>query len=59
VNYLDKIFYCYSKPLKDFLIENNERFIVKSIHEKTGKKYWVFIGTKKLNNLLTVWRDRK
>lgn len=56
---MDKIFYCYSKPLKDFLIENNERFIVKSIHEKTGKKYWVFIGTKKLNNLLTVWRDRK
>ena len=52
-------FYCYSKPLKDFLLENGERFITKSIHEKTKKKYWSFEGTEKLNNLLTEWKLRK
>ena len=55
----NKYFYCYSKPLKDFLLENDERFIIKSIHEKTKKKYWLFEGTEKLNKLLTEWRLRK
>lgn len=55
----EKLFYCYSNPLKQFLIENGERFITKSIHEKTNKKYWVFIGTEKLNSLLTKWRLRR
>ncbi|WP_137743259.1 hypothetical protein [Robertmurraya siralis] len=55
----NKLFYCYSKPLKEFLIENGERFITKSIHEKTRKKYWIFIGSEKLNDLLTAWRLRK
>jgi len=55
----NRIFYCYSNPLKQFLIENGERFIVKSIHEKTNKKYWAFIGTEKLNILLEQWRLRK
>ena len=52
-------FYCYSKPLKDFLLENGERFITKSIHEKTKKKYWLFEGTDELNKLLSEWRLRK
>ena len=56
---LEKIFYCYSNPLKEFLIGNNERFIIKSIHEKTGKKFWAFVGTEKLNKLLDEWRLRK
>jgi len=54
-----KIFYCYSNPLKEFLIGNNERFVIKSIHEKTGKKFWAFVGTEKLNKLLDEWRLRK
>ena len=49
---LEKIFYCYSKPLKDYLVENGERYIIKAIHEKTQKKYWAFMGTEKLNQLL-------
>ena len=49
----------HSKPLKDFLLENGSRYIIKSVHEKTKKKYWLFEGTEKLNNLLTEWRLRK
>ena len=55
----NRYFYCYSKPLKEFLLENGERYIVKSVHEKTKKKYWLFEGTEKLNKLLTEWRLRK
>lgn len=56
---LEKYFYCYSRPLKDFLLSNGERYIIKAIHEKTKKKYWLFEGTKKLNKLLDEWRLRK
>ena len=56
---LDKYFYCYSKPLKDFFLANGERYIIKSIHERTHKKYWLFEGTENLNKLLNEWRLRK
>lgn len=55
----NKYFYCYSKPLKDFLLGNDLRYIIKSVHEKTNKKYWLFEGTEQLNQLLTEWRLRK
>ncbi len=54
-----KLYYCYSNPLKQFLIQNGERFITKSIHERTNKKYWVFVSSDKLNSLLNDWRLRK
>ena len=56
---MERYFYCYSKPLKDFLLSNGERYIVKAIHKKTKKKYWLFEGTEKLNELLAEWRLRK
>ena len=55
----NKYFYCYSKPLKDFLLENGSRYIIKSVHEKTKKKYWLFEGTEELNKLLLEWRCRE
>lgn len=54
-----KLFYCYSGKFKNYLLENGEKYITKSIHEKTGKKYWVFVGNDKLNNLLSEWRLRR
>lgn len=56
---MERYFYCYSKPLKDFLLDNGERYIIKAIHEKTKKKYWLFEGTEKLNKLLDEWRCHK
>lgn len=53
---MNKYFYCYSWPLKDFLIENGQVSIVSGIHPTTKKKYWVFDGTDELNNLLTKWK---
>ena len=51
-----KYFYCYSKPLKDFILENGERFILKATHDKTHKQYWVFESSKKIDELLAEWR---
>lgn len=56
---MDKYFYCYSYPLKEFLLINKQTSIVSGLHPATGKKYWVFIGTDQLNNLLTEWKLRK
>lgn len=56
---MNKYFYCYSWPLKEFLISNGQNSIVSGIHPNTGKKYWVFEGTEILNNLLTEWKLRK
>ena len=54
-----KYFYCYSKPLKDFILENGELFILKATHDKTHKQYWVFESSKKIDELLAEWRLRK
>lgn len=58
-NIMEKLFYCYSYPLKEFLIKNDCNIIISSIHEKTNKKFWVFKGDYKLNSLLKKWRLQK
>ena len=56
---MDKYFYCYSYPLKEFLIANGQISIVAGRHPTTNKKYWVFNGTTELNDLLTEWKLRE
>ena len=56
---MNRYFYCYSWPLKEFLINNGQSSVVAGMHPKTNKRYWVFEGTEKLNSLLTEWKLRK
>lgn len=56
---MNRYFYCYSYPLKTFLIENGLRYITHSVNQNTQKKFWVFEGTDELNHLLDLWRVRK
>ena len=56
---MDRLFYCYSYPLKEYLINSGEKVILFSIHEKTRKRFWVFNGNENLNNLLSIWRLNK
>lgn len=58
-NNLDKYFYCYSYPLKEFFVSNGEQVILSSIHEKTKKKFWVFKSTDRITELLFKWRNSK
>lgn len=50
-----KYYYCYSYPLKKFLLVNGERYILRSVNNKTKKRYWVFEKNEKLNKLLSDW----
>ena len=56
---MNRYFYCYSYPLKEFLKKNGLEFITDSVNMNTHKKYWVFEGTDELNKLLDVWKIRK
>lgn len=53
---MEKYFYCYSYPLKEFLVKNGEYVILSSAHEKTKKKFWVFKSTNQITELLNQWR---
>ncbi|HEY8805856.1 MAG TPA: hypothetical protein VIM42_12280 [Clostridium sp.] len=54
---MEKLFYCYSLPLKRFLVGNGVRYLHSGTHRKTLKTFYVFIGTDKLNCLLQQWRS--
>ncbi len=56
---MNRYFYCYSYPLKEFLVDNGLRYITNSVNSNTQKKFWVFEGTDELNRLLEIWRVRK
>lgn len=56
----NKFYYCYSHPLKDFLITNGLKYVIKGIHPDTQKRYWVFDkNEKQLDKLLTEWQLRR
>lgn len=54
-----KYYYCYSYPLKKFLIDSGQYSIVKGIHPNSKKQYWVFERNNELDKLLTEWQVRK
>lgn len=54
-----KYFYCYSKPLKDYFLENGLRYVLKAKHDTTKKQYWVFESCERIDELLIEWRLRK
>ena len=56
---MNRYFYCYSYPLKEFLVKSGLRYVTNSVNANTQKKFWVFEGTDELNRLLEIWRTRK
>lgn len=54
-----KYYYCYSYPQKEFLVRSGCVYITAARNDKTGKRFWMFEGTEKLNQLLEVWRSRR
>lgn len=55
----NEFFYCYSPRLKNHLLSKGERFICVGVHERTGKKFWLFPQTERLGEILTEWKSRK
>lgn len=57
--FVNKYFYCYSYPLKEFFIRNGEVVILSSVHSKTQKKFWIFESNDNITKLLEKWRLQK
>lgn len=56
---MKKYFYCYSYPLKEFFIQNNQDVVMCSKNTSTNKTFWVFENGKEITRLLNEWRLRK
>ena len=56
---MNKYYYCYSYPQKEFLKKNGLEYITAAVNQSTGKRYWLFEGTRELNRLLQIWRDNR
>ena len=56
---MNKYFYCYSWPLKEFLIQNGCEMVMYSKNTITGKMFWVFKNGKQITELLNEWRSHK
>lgn len=46
---MDRFFFCYSPRLKRALIANGFSPICTGYNNRTKKKFWLFLGTQRLN----------
>lgn len=49
---MNRLFYCYSIKLKKELNNFGIKYLHSGVHNKTKKTFWVFEGTKELNDYL-------
>lgn len=56
---MNKYFYCYSWPLKEFFIQHGQVIVMCSKNTKTDKTFWVFESNNQITKLLDEWRSRK
>lgn len=55
----DKYFYCYSYPLKSFIMDSGEKYVIKGIHKNSQKTFWVFERNENVERLLAEWTARR
>lgn len=53
------VYYCYSKRLCLFLRSMNESFLDVGTNKKSNTKYWIFIKSKRLDDLIIIWNEIK
>ena len=56
---MNKYFYCYSWPLKDFFISKGQAVVMCSKNTHTNKTFWVFENSYEITRLLNEWRLQK
>lgn len=52
------IYTCYDNKQKEFFNKNGLQDILTGRHIKTGKRFWVFERTEKLNEVLKRWNQK-
>lgn len=56
---MNKLYCCYSINLRDYLYKNGLRYELAALNPNSQKLFWVYIKTKKLDELLTKWSARE
>lgn len=59
---MSRLFYCYSKRLKNALCANGFQVVDTGVNKNTGSVYWLFVGSDELNyykdNIYQTERDK-
>ena len=54
-----ELYCCYSLQLRNFLYENGLRYKLAALNPNSKKLFWVYVKTKKLDELLDRWSANK
>ncbi len=52
-------YYCYSPIQKTYFVENGYMYLDNGVHFKTGRNFWVFKRTTKLDQLCKEYEENK
>lgn len=52
-------FYCYSLKLYHFIMSFDEKCYTSKINSQSGKRYWVFKKSKRLDDIIDKYNDVK
>ncbi len=55
----NKLYCCYSIPLRDYLIKNGIRYEICAKNPNTDNLMWIFIRTSDLDKFLCEWSNKK
>ena len=55
----NKIFCCFSKPLRDYLTQQNIKYDICALNPNSKLMFWGYLKTDKLNECLKEWSLRK
>ena len=54
-----ELYCCYSLPLRNVLDENGLRYKLAALNPNSQELFWVYVKTKKLDELLDGWSANK
>lgn len=52
---MKSLFYCYSVPLKSYLLNKGFRYLTVALHPKSKDKFWLFEKGDNFNDVLAEW----
>ena len=55
VHKADNLYCCYSLNLRNYLYEHGLKYELAALNPNSHKLFWVYVKTKKLDELLTKW----
>lgn len=56
---MKKLYCCYSLNLRNYLSEHGLKYELCANNPNTNKRFWVYIKSGKLNELLTKWTTKQ